>query len=70
MDTKLPAESYGKIKERFAAKKQGTVFGGHAAVGASIHDILAREDTGLQTSRVSCSQAQRKEDDDEYADDE
>lgn len=39
----LPAASYAKVAEKFNAGKTGTVFGGRAAVGASIEEILKRE---------------------------
>ncbi|MFZ4125981.1 MAG: PstS family phosphate ABC transporter substrate-binding protein [Rickettsiales bacterium] len=39
----LPPEIYTKLLKRFEARTTGTVFGGHAAIGMSIHDILERE---------------------------
>ncbi|MBN8544270.1 MAG: PstS family phosphate ABC transporter substrate-binding protein [Alphaproteobacteria bacterium] len=39
----LPAEVYTKLLARFEARTTGTVFGGHAAIGVSIHDIIERE---------------------------
>ncbi len=39
----LPESAYGTIRTRFSKLQTGTVFGGEAAVGMKIEDILARE---------------------------
>lgn len=39
----LPDTVYQKLQEHFDAGTTGTVFHGHSAIGASIHDIIARE---------------------------
>lgn len=39
----LPAKAYKLAEERFAKKKTGTMFAGHAEVGVKIEDLLKRE---------------------------
>ncbi len=40
----LPAKAYKLAEERFAKKKTGTMFKGHAEVGVKIEDLLKREE--------------------------
>lgn len=40
----LPAKAYKLAEERFARKKTGTMFEGHAEVGVKIEDLLKREE--------------------------
>lgn len=42
----LPAKAYKLAEERFAKKKTGTMFEGHAEVGVKIEDLLKREEKG------------------------
>ncbi len=43
----LPAKAYKLTEERFAKKKTGTIFEGHAEVGVKIEDLLKREEKGF-----------------------
>lgn len=43
----LPAKAYKLAEERFAKKKIGTMFEGHAEVGVKIEDLLKREEKGF-----------------------